>query len=192
MVMLLVLSLFTLVFLACCYIRHRFSYFSRRSIPSPPISSLIYGHLSKLWSAQSYSQQLRTWSSQYGSIYGLFEGIRPVYVVSDLDFIQEVFVSQFANFSARRMLFIHRTLGIKQLNVFGARFTEQWARQRRILNPTYSKSKMKQMLPTIQACTDVFIEKLTSTVSNEFISIQDLYLRMAIDIFCKYEHVYSY
>jgi cytochrome P450 len=176
----------------CCYIRHRFSYFSRRSIPSPPISSLIYGHLSKLWSVQSYSQQLRAWSSQYGSVYGLFEGVRPVYVVSDLDFIQDVFVSQFAHFSARRMLFIHRILGVRQLNVFGARFTEQWTRQRRILNPTYSISKMKQMLPTLQACTNVFMEKLASTISNEFINIQDLYLRMTLDIICEYKHVYSY
>jgi hypothetical protein len=40
--------------------------------------------------------------------------------------IQEVFVSQFARFCARRMLFMHRILDMRQLNVFGARFVEQW------------------------------------------------------------------
>ncbi|CAF1044944.1 unnamed protein product [Adineta steineri] len=151
----------------------------------PPVSSLIYGHLSQLWSADSYSKQLRKWSLQYGSIYGLFEGFRPVYVVSDLEFIQEVFISQFTRFCARRMLFIHRMLGDRQLNVFGARSIEQWTRQRRILNPTYSISKMKQLLPTLESCTDIFIEKLTSTISNEIINIQEFYLRLSMDIICR-------
>ena len=186
MVILLVFLLFlTICFLTCCYIHHRLSYFSRCSIPSPPISSLIYGHLSQLWSAHSYSKQLQTWSSQYGPIYGLFEGLRPVYVVSDLNFIQEVFVSQFTRFSARRMLFIHRILGTRQLNVFGARSVEQWARQRRILNPTYSVSKMKQLLPTLQACTNVFMEKLTSVTPTESINIQELYLGLTMDVICE-------
>jgi cytochrome P450 len=99
--------------------------------------------------------------------------------------IQEVFVSQFARFCARRMLFIHRILGMRQLNVFGARFIEQWTRQRKILNPTYSISNMKQLLPTLQACTSVFMEKLTSTIPNELINIQERYLRLAMDIICE-------
>jgi cytochrome P450 len=185
MVMLLVLLLLTICFLVYWFIRHRYSYFLRRSIPSPPISSLIYGHLFELWSADSYSEQLRTWSSQYGPVYGVFEGLRPVYVVSDLDFIQEVFVSQFTRFCARRRLFIHRILGDRQLNVFGSRIAEQWTRQRKILNPTYSISKMKQLLPTLQVCTDVFMEKLTLTIPTESINIQELYLRLAMDIICE-------
>ena len=60
-----------------------------------------------------------------------FKSLRPVYVVPDLNFIQEVFVSQFTRFSARRMLFIHRILGTRQLNVFEARSVEQWAQQQR-------------------------------------------------------------
>jgi hypothetical protein len=127
MVMLLVLLPLAIFFLVCCYISSFFLFFAC-SIPSPPISSLIYGQLSQLWSARSYSQQLRIWSSQYGFVYGLFEGLRPVYVVSDLDVIQEVFVSQFARFCAGRMLFMHRILGMRQLNVFGAHFVEQRTR----------------------------------------------------------------
>ncbi len=99
-----------------------------------------------------------------------------MYVVSDLDVIQQVFVSQFARFSTRRMLFIH---------VFGARFAGQWTQQRRILNPTYSISKMKQLLPTLQACTNVFIEKLASTKPTELINIQELYLCLTMDIICE-------
>ncbi|CAF1128494.1 unnamed protein product [Adineta steineri] len=78
---------------------------------------------------------------------GLFEGFRLVYVVSNLEFMQEVFVSQL-------------------------RSIEQWTRQRRILNPT------------LESCTDIFIEKLTSTISNEIINIQEFYLRLSMDIVC--------
>jgi hypothetical protein len=44
---------------------------------------------------------------------------------------------------------------------------------------------MKQLLPTLQVCTDVFMEKLTLTIPTESINIQELYLRLAMDIICE-------
>jgi hypothetical protein len=52
-----------------------------------------------------FSSQIQAWTRQFGPIYGLFEGTRPMYVVSDVDFLQEVFIKQFSSFHSRRTNF---------------------------------------------------------------------------------------
>jgi hypothetical protein len=80
----------------------QYDYFKRHNIPGPP-PTFLFGHYLTFWSTDSYSRQLEQWTKQYGSIYGLFEGSRPMYVVSDVDFIQEVYIKQFASFHSRRL-----------------------------------------------------------------------------------------
>ena len=101
MIPLCIILIIVITILIICLIYHRLNYFYRRSIPSPPIRSLIFGHLYDLWSVPLYSEQLRQWSKKYGSIYGLFEGTRPLYVLSDVKLIEEVFVKQFHRFHSR-------------------------------------------------------------------------------------------
>jgi hypothetical protein len=62
-----------------------YNYFKRHGIPSPPHRS-FFGHYKELWSSKSFSKLIQQWTRQYGSIYGIFEGTRPMYVVSDVDF----------------------------------------------------------------------------------------------------------
>jgi len=168
----------------------RFCYFSNRSIPCPPISSIIYGHLSVLWSAKSYSKQLHKWTQQYGSVYGLFEGTRPVYVTSDIKFIQEIFITQFTRFHARRMSLANRILGKEHFNVLSANTAQLWKKQRKILNPTFSGAKMKRLLPTIETCINIFIERLSLTMNGTIINIYEIYKRLTMDVICKFLFVY--
>jgi hypothetical protein len=44
-------------------------------------------------------------TKKYGKTYGIFEGHLPIMVTSDLDIIQEVFIKQSTNFSARKVTF---------------------------------------------------------------------------------------
>ena len=186
MTMVFILLILIFVILVCCLIHHRFSYFSRRSIPSPPLSSLIFGHLSKLWSAHSYSDQLRTWSRQFGPVYGLFEGLRPLYVISDIDFVQEVFVSQFTRFCARRTPLLTRVLGNQRLHVLAANSAEQWKRHRTVLNPTFTGSKLRRLIQTVESCMDAFMEKLTETMTAPTsINIYAMYERLTMDVICE-------
>jgi cytochrome P450 len=173
------------VLLAGAVVLYRFCYFSLRSIASPPVRSLVFGHLFDLWSVHSYSEQLRQWTSQYGPVYGLFEGIRPVYVVSDISFIEQVFVQQFHRFPRRRSTLTNRLLGRAHSNVFSADVHQQWKTQRTILNPTFSAAKMKRLLPSVEQCVDLFVERLDSVGCRTTINIYEMYKRLTMDVICQ-------
>lgn len=43
------------------------------------------------------------WTKKFGKTYGYYQGHLPILVTSDLDIIQEVFIKQSKNFSARKV-----------------------------------------------------------------------------------------
>jgi hypothetical protein len=95
----------TIVCLIAIYlwiVNNRYDYFKRHGIPGPP-HRFFFGHYKTLWSAKLYSKQLQEWTHQYGPIYGIFAGSRPMYVVSDVDFLQEVYIKQFSSFHSHAL-----------------------------------------------------------------------------------------
>ena len=172
------------ILLLIYYKFNRFRYFSLRSVPSPPIRSIVFGHLSELWSVPLLSHQLRTWTRQYGSIYGIFEGIRPLYVISDIKLIEEVFVKQFARFHRRRTTLTMRLLGKENFNVFTSNNAHQWKKQRTILNPTFSGAKLRRILPTIETCVELFLQRLNFATDQSQINIYEIYKRLTMDVIC--------
>jgi cytochrome P450 len=185
------LLLSTILFLICIgltiyylfLLRQRYQYFSRRGIPTPPFR-FFFGHLKTLWNATSFHRQLESWTKQYGKIYGIYQGAFPTFVVSDPDFLQEVFVKQFFAFSGRREIFA----GNRIRNVFNLSGA-QWRRHRHVINPTFSAAKLKMMSHLINGCISDVMDKLAYHVGNgdEF-NIYLYYKRMTMDVICKYIH----
>ncbi|CAF1636168.1 unnamed protein product, partial [Rotaria sp. Silwood1] len=105
-----------------------YRYFSRRGIPTPPFH-FFFGHLKTLWNTPAFHRQLESWTKQYGKIYGIYQGTTPTFVVSDPDFLQEVFVKQFAAFQGRREVL----KGIGVHNVFSSSGTP-WRRHRSLVH----------------------------------------------------------
>src|SRR5689334_14607499 len=104
MPLLFIILLFVFLGLLIYYLfllQQRYRYFKERNIPTPPFQ-FFFGHVRTFWGATSFHRQLESWTKQYGKIYGLYEGSIPMFVVSDPDFLQEVFVKQFSVFSARK------------------------------------------------------------------------------------------
>jgi cytochrome P450 len=162
-------------------INNRYDYFKRRGIPVPPYR-FFFGHYKELWSTQSFSKQLQTWTRQYGSIYGLFEGSRPLYVVSDVNFLEEVYIKQFSSFNTRRLsLLIRRVIG-HRIHLFRAN-GPTWRRHRHVINPTFSSAKLKLMTPLIDGCIEAMLKKLPE--KNTEINIYELYKRMTMDVICE-------
>lgn len=176
--------LLSLIVTYCWIINDSYNYFKCRNIPGPP-HRFFFGHFKTLWSLKRYSKQIQDWTSQYGSIYGLYEGTRPLYVVSDVEFLHEVFIKQFSSFHSRRVLFLARMGAGTPENLFGAA-GDTWRRQRHIVNRTFSLNKMKLMIPVIHQCIEILMNKLSILHENhdEF-NIYDMYKRMTIDIICK-------
>jgi cytochrome P450 len=163
-------------------LRQRYQYFSARGIPTPSFH-FFFGHFRALWKATSYHRQLESWTKQYGKIYGIYEGSLPIFVVSDPDFLQEVFIKQFPVFPARKASLFDKA----GHNVFSSS-GQKWRRQRHLINPTFTAAKLKMMSPLINGCINDLMEKLPDHAGNgdEF-NIYLYYKRMTMDVICKNE-----
>ena len=116
-----------------------------------------------------------------GKIYGVYEGTNPMFVVSDPDFIQEVFVKQFSVFHARKMSVMDDIAHDIFYN-FGAK----WRRQRAVLSPSFTAGKLKTMSPLINGCISDLMKKLSDHAENEDeFDIGLYYKRMTMDVICK-------
>ena len=100
---------------------------------------------------------------KYGKVYGFFIGSRPSYTVADLDMIQQIFIKDFSKFPNRAAL-----LDIPQARsgIVNLR-DERWKHVRTILNPTFTASKMKQMLPIMSDSTDILLKKLEKVADTD-------------------------
>jgi cytochrome P450 len=187
--MILTFALFTIVIcLIIAYlwtVHNCYDYFKRHGIPGPP-HRFFFGHYKDLWSAKSFSKQLQQWTCQYGSIYGLFAGTRPMYVVSDVDFLQEVYIKQFSSFHSRSLPKIFRIENDGKVHLFRASGA-RWRRQRHVINPTFSSAKLKLMSPLVNGCIEAMIDKVSQMTNSEDkeINIYELYKRLTMDVICK-------
>lgn len=164
-------------------LKSRYEYFARRNIPGPQ-PKLFFGNYLNIWSTPLYDRQIQKWTHQYGPIYGIFQGTRPIYVVSDVDFLQEVYIKQFSNFHSRHRIILTRMFNTEANSLFTAP-GNQWRRQRHIINPTFSAAKLKLMVPLINKCIASLVNKLDESIGNEF-NIYVLYKRLTMDVICKY------
>lgn len=176
------ICLLTVIYLYLRALNNRYSYFQQREIPSPPYR-FFFGHYKTIWSVPLLTHQFRAWTRQFGSIYGLFEGTRPLYVVSDVEFLQEVFIKQFSSFHSRRIPFILRKSIGNNVHVLAAEGAK-WHRQRQILNPAFSSAKLKQMSSKIHECVDSLMKKLDENCEQQ-LNIYLLYKRLTMDVICK-------
>ncbi len=74
----------------------------------------------------------------------MYEGHRPVLITSDLDVMQEVFIKQFNNFSARKKLPLETDDSNPVKSLIRAT-KSRWKRMRVIMNPTFSSLKLKEV-----------------------------------------------
>ncbi|UJR17323.1 hypothetical protein I4U23_004218 [Adineta vaga] len=164
-------------------LKSHYSYFKERGLPGPrPL--FFFGHYRTLWSLSDLSEQLRRWTQQYGSIYGLFEGTRPMYVVSNVDFLHEVYIKQFPLFNERSVPFLMKNVRGHQIHMFGASGST-WRRQRHVISPTFSAAKLKLMSPLINHCIHSLIDKLKIIeAKREQFNIYEMYRRLTMDVIC--------
>ncbi len=163
-------------------LKSHYEYFVRQNIPGPR-PKFFFGNYLSMWSTPSFNQQIQKWTGQYGPIYGIFEGTRPIYVVSDVDFLQEVYIKQFSIFHFRHNNILTRMFKTNATSLFTAN-GNQWRRQRHVINPTFTTAKLKMMTPLINKCIASIMKKLDENLDNEF-NIFVLYRRLTMDVICK-------
>jgi hypothetical protein len=181
----LLVCLLTLMVVYLWTLNSRYSYFKQRNIPTPSFQ-FFFGHYKTLWSNLEITRQLQRWTRQYGSVYGLYEGSRQVYVVSNVDFLQEVYIKRFSSFHSRRLPFILRHAPGSSPHLFACT-GETWHRQRRVINPAFSSAKLKLMVPMVDESVESLMKKLGEHCEEkQEVNIYLLYKRLTMDVICKY------
>lgn len=179
----LLFTAFIILFISYIWIlKSRYNYFIQRGIPGPP-PQFFFGHLLKLWKSPLSFNQIYEWTRRYGPIYGIFQGSHPLYIVSDADILQEVYIKQFSSFHSRPLTFINHILQEKGSHLFFAQ-GNVWRRQRHVINPTFTAAKLKSMTTEMNQCIQSMISKFEQTDGQDF-DIFPLYKRLTMDIICK-------
>lgn len=96
-------------------------------------------------------------------------------VTSDIKLVEEVFIKQSHNFSAR----IDRIDFLTDDSVLTAE-KGKWKRLRNIMNPTFSSAKLKDMVPVMEKCVDRLTSKIALN-TNVDIKLSDLLNRFTMD-----------
>lgn len=137
------------------YRRHTYQLFNRLGIPGPK-PNIIKGNGDLMRNPSLLSiEVMDQWQAEYGDIYGYFIGQKPYIVISDLDLVQQVLISDFHKFVNRPGMsieirpVIHSMVGLRD---------QRWKEVRRVISPTFSRRKLRRISHSIQRCVDVLVE----------------------------------
>ena len=176
---LLIGAVFALVGTYLWYIRRFYDFFKQLHIPGPtPI--LFFGNFLDIIKTRRYSLTVKKWTEKYGRIFGYFEGHTPILVVSDPDILQDVFIKSFSNFHSRRAFALEDPKA-RDTHLFSATAL-RWKRQRFVINPTFSSSKLKQMTPLIHRTLARLMDKMAEEQKvNQPFDIYAYFKRFTMD-----------
>ncbi|CAF0743422.1 unnamed protein product [Rotaria sp. Silwood1] len=144
-----------------------------------PTPRFFFGNLIELFTHSRHSAAcLADWTREYGKIFGYYIGHTPVICVSDPDLLQEIFITKFSHFHSRRPLPLQQ----HHLRHLLASKDDEWKRQRSIIQPTFSSSKLKEMRTIIDQCITELIEQLDQQKPNVDFNISSLFKRTSMNI----------
>nr|QUF59376.1 cytochrome p450 CYP3045A1 [Brachionus angularis] len=172
------LSAFGLFFLYCGKIWYSYKFFQKRNIKTPPYQ-FFFGNLTEIRKDKKLSKVIRQWTEKYGKTYGFYQGHTPYLVTSDLELINEIFIKQYNNFSAKKTQPLDRQDDASKQSIITAT-KGRWKRMRNIMNPTFSSSKMRELYPSMKLCIDKLLEKIDQNVDQE-IDVMSLFKKFTMD-----------
>nr|XP_042125964.1 cytochrome P450 3A41-like [Peromyscus maniculatus bairdii] len=96
-------------------------------------------------------------------MWGLYEGLHPVLIITEPDMIKNVLVKEFYSVFTNRH-FLGPT-GIMKKGVARSE-NEEWKRIRSLLTPTFSSGKLKEMFHIIQEYGDALVKNMSQEVAK--------------------------
>ena len=128
---------------------------SHVSLPGPK----PWPYLGNLLDASKYGglhKAFLEYAKKYGKVYKMYMGRDAIIAVADPEILKHILVKDFQKFRNRPDFLAGKAPLDKGL--FGAR-DDDWKRVRSILTPTFSSSKLKEIVPIMEEATDILLSK---------------------------------
>ncbi|XP_020604862.1 cytochrome P450 3A7-like isoform X2 [Orbicella faveolata] len=100
------------------------------------------------------------WCKKYGKVFGVYIFREPFLMVADPDMIKEILVKEFSKFHDRKRLVEHIEFWKPYDRMLTIVSGQKWKDIRATLSPTFSASKMKQMMPFMNEALDTLMNKV--------------------------------
>ncbi|XP_068110744.1 cholesterol 24-hydroxylase-like [Hyperolius riggenbachi] len=187
---LILLGLVVFCFLLYCAYIH-YIHLKYDHIPGPPRDSFLLGHTPTLMKAMSGDSMVHdlflNWAQTYGPVVRVYALHNVMIVITSPNTVKEILMSP--KFTKDRVY-------DRGFSLFGVRFLgkglvtnrdyDQWHKQRRVMDPAFSRTYLMGLMGTFNEKAEGLIEKLTerSEEKKEF-SMHELMSRVTIDIIAK-------
>nr|XP_006998799.1 cytochrome P450 3A13-like [Peromyscus maniculatus bairdii] len=117
---------------------------------------------------------------KYGDMWGVYDGLLPVLVITEPDMIKKVLVKEFFSVFTNR-LFLGPVGFLKKGMVRSE--NEEWKRIRSLLTPTFSTGKLKKMFPIIQEYGDSMVKNMSREVEKgKNVTMKDIFGAYSMDV----------
>ncbi|KRT83630.1 cytochrome P450, partial [Oryctes borbonicus] len=147
------LFVFILLFLAYCYWKRNFSYWTNKHIPCEKPFLFLGNFPDMIASKQTVPQYLANLYAKYQNepYFGIYLFNRPALVLRDPKLIKNVLIKNFAKFPNRAFT-IDKSADVIACSSLFAVKNPEWKALRAKLTPIFTSGKLKMMLPLIKEC----------------------------------------
>lgn len=98
--------------------------------------------------------------------FGIFELLKPIYFVRDLDLIRQITIKDFDSFVNHKSVFEEEVDPIFMKNLFVLR-DQKWKDMRSVLSPAFTGSKMRRMFSLITDLSTDYLSAMEKTIKTE-------------------------
>ena len=155
------------------YFRSDYNHWKRRGI-SGPKPSAIFGTFS-IFAGKPLVDRFLEWQGEYGKVYGLYDGARPILVIADADLVKEVLIKNFHKFTDRNV----NTNDDPAVRSVINQNSIHWKNDRATMSPVFSSGKIKQMYPLMRQaylCLEREFQRLAE--SGEPVEIKNTFSKL--------------
>ena len=120
---------------------------------------------------------------KHGKCFGVYVGNSPSLMVSDPKMIREICIKEFSTFTNRSELI--RPPDSWRDSLISAT-GDHWKFLRRVINPAFSKGKIKNMSPILETCLETFFECLDEQLKRtDTLDLQKMFTALSMDFICR-------
>jgi len=134
--------------------------FKRLGIPGPTPVPFFGNSIKNQFNPNLIPKCQMEWWKKYGKVFGVYIFREPFLVVADPDMVKEILVKEFSKFHDRKKLIENLEFWKPYDRMLTIVAGQKWKDIRSTLSPTFSASKMKQMMSFMNEALDTLMTKV--------------------------------